>query len=626
MKRILDLLTSFPLILLGGIFLILSFTLARINIEMVIDPAWVTVIISGLPVLYAAISTLIAGPGISRISSALLISIAMIAAILIGDVFAAGEVAFIMALGGHLEDITARRAKRGLHKLLALAPTTGRRIKEDKEEIIPVTEIQTNDILRILPGETVPVDGVVISGETSIDQSVITGESLPVDKSVGDELYSGTINYFGTVDFRAGRVGEDSTLQKLIEMVQEAEQKQAPTQRIADKWASWLVPVALLIAIITWFTTRDIVRAVTVLIVFCPCSLVLATPTAIMAAIGQAAKHGVIIKSGAALEKMGQVDRIAFDKTGTLTYGKLEVSDVIPFDTGFDQTGLLRLAASAESLSEHPLGQAIVSQAKKQQLALTTPDTFTMLAGQGIRANVAGQVILCGSEGYLQEQGIAIQDQVLATLQQLRTEGKASILIAADGETVGVIALSDVLRPAAADMVSTLSALNTEVVLLTGDSQMTAEHFADRAGIADVRAALLPAEKVAAISALQSSGHTVSMIGDGVNDAPALKTADVGVAMGVMGTDIAADAADIVLMTDDIMRLPYLKRLSNATVSTIKFGITLSMLINFAAVLLSVLGVLTPTSGALVHNAGSVMVISIAALLYDRKFETEKQA
>lgn len=621
MKRILDLLTSFPLTLVSGVFLILSFILPGISVEAVVDPAWVSVIVSGIPILYAGVYTLIFSPGISRISSALLISIAMIAAILIGDIFAAGEVAFIMALGGHLEDITARRARKGLHKLLALAPTTGRRIKDDKEEIIPVTEIQTDDILRILPGETVPVDGVIISGETSLDQSVITGEALPVDKSAGDELYSGTINYFGTVDLRASRVGEDSTLQKLIEMVQEAEQKQAPTQRIADKWASWLVPVALLIAIITWFVTRDIVRAVTVLIVFCPCALVLATPTAIMAAIGQAAKHGVIIKSGAALEKMGQVDKIAFDKTGTLTYGKLEVSDVIPFDAGFDRSGLLQLAASAESLSEHPLGQAVVSYAKKQQLTITTPDAFSMSAGQGIRATVAGQVVLCGSEDYLQEQGIAVNDQAPATLRQLRTEGKASLLIAADGKTVGIIALSDVLRPTAPDMVSALSGLNTQVILLTGDSQMAAEHFAAQAGITDVRAELLPTEKVAVISSLQSAGRTISMIGDGVNDAPALKSADVGIAMGVMGTDIAADAADIILMTDDIMQLPYLKRLSNATVNTIKFGITLSMLINFASVLMSVLGVLTPTSGALVHNAGSVLVIFIAALLYDRKFE-----
>lgn len=621
MKRILDLLTSFPLTLLGGIFLILSFVLPRVDVGMAIDPALVTVIISGIPILYAAISTLIAGSGISRISSALLISIAMIAAILIGDVFAAGEVAFIMALGEHLEDITVRRAKKGLHELLALTPTTGRRIKDNKEEIVPVTEIRTDDILRILPGETVPVDGVIISGETSLDQSVITGESLPVDKSVGDDIYSGTINYFGTVDLRASRVGEDSTLQKLIQMVQESEHKQAPTQRIADKWASWLVPIALLIAIITWFVTRDIVRAVTVLIVFCPCALVLATPTAIMAAIGQAAKHGVIIKSGAALEKMGQVDKIAFDKTGTLTYGKLEVSDVVSFDARFDQTELLQLAASAESLSEHPLGQAVVSHAQRQQITITTPDTFSMSAGQGISATVAGQVILCGNEDYLQERGIAINDQILTTLRQLRTEGKALILIAADGETVGIIALSDVLRPTAPDMVSALSDLNTKVILLTGDSQIAADHFAARAGITDVRAELLPNEKVAVISSLQIAGRTISMIGDGVNDAPALKTADVGVAMGVMGTDIAADAADIILMTDDIMQLPYLKRLSNATVNTIKFGITLSMLINFTAVLMSVLGVLTPTSGALVHNAGSVLVIFIAVLLYDRKFE-----
>lgn len=293
-----DFLAGVPVTLVGGVFLVLSFVLPRVGVKLPVDPAWITVIISGIPLLYLAIWRIIYNPGISKISSALLISIAMFAAIAIGDLFAAGEVAFIMAIGAILEDMTTERAKKGLKKLISLAPTQGRKIVDGKEVMISAEEIKKEDILRVLPGETIPVDGVILSGETSVDQSIMTGESIPVDKGVGEEVYCGTINRFGAIDIRATRVGEDSSLQKLIRMVQEAENNKAPMQRITDKCASWLVPIALMIAVITGVITKDIVRAVTVLVVFCPCALVLATPTAIMAAIGQATKHGVIIKSG----------------------------------------------------------------------------------------------------------------------------------------------------------------------------------------------------------------------------------------------------------------------------------------------------------------------------------------
>lgn len=585
------------------------------------DPAWVTIIISGIPLLYLAIWRVIYNPGISKISSALLICIAMFEAIGIGDLFAAGEVAFIMAIGAILEDMTTERAKKGLKKLISLAPTQGRRVANGKEEMISADAIRLDDILRVLPGETIPVDGVIVSGETSVDQSIMTGESLPVDKTVGESVFCGTINRFGSVDICASKVGEDSTLQKLIRMVQEAEDKKAPMARIADKAASWLVPVALGIAIIAGLATQDIVRAVTVLVVFCPCALVLATPTAIMAAIGQATKHGVIIKSGEALEKMGKVDTIAFDKTGTLTYGRLEVSDIIPFGSGLDEQALLSMTASAEVKSEHPLGKAIVACARERAVPVLDPNEFHMTAGKGVQAQVDGKNLLCGNETFLSDYGITISGEVSSTLEQLRSQGKASIL-AADGERcIGVVAMSDVLRPEAGEIVKRLHDMNTGIVLLTGDNQKTADHFATQVGIRQVRAQLLPEEKVSSINELQDAGHKVCMVGDGVNDAPALKTASVGVAMGSMGSDIAVEAADIALMSDDISKLPYLKKLSNATVKTIKFSISLSMCINFLAVTLSVLGKLNPTTGALVHNAGSCFVVLIAALLYDRKFE-----
>ena len=620
MKKTVDFLAGIPMTVVGGIFLALSLLLPRFGVALPIDPAWVTVIISGVPLLYLAIRRLIVNPGIRKISSALLITIAMIAAIGIGDLFAAGEVAFIMALGAILEDMTTDRAKKGLKKLIALTPDTGRRITDAGEEMIDVSAIRVGDILRILPGEKIPVDGVILTGETSVDQSILTGESLPIDKSVGDSVFCGTINRFGAIDIRAAKVGEDSSLSQLIRMVKEAEDKKAPMERIADRAASWLVPAALLIAIVTGLITHDLTRAVTVLVVFCPCALVLATPTAIMAAIGQATKHGVIIKSGEALEKMGKVDTIAFDKTGTLTYGAPAVSDVIPFSDSISAKELLFMTASAERKSEHPLAQAVVAHAK-EGASLIDPDTFLMRAGKGVEATVNGHRVLCGSEDFLAENEISVRDASHSVLTSLYKEGKAVILTAIDGVCAGVIALADVLRPEAKSMVDRLKQMKTRAVLLTGDNERAALHFANQAGITEVKAKLLPENKVENVAALQADGRCVCMIGDGVNDAPALKTADVGVAMGAVGSDIAVDAADIALVGDDIGKIPYLKRLAIATARTIKISIALSMVINVLAVALSVLGVLNPTTGALVHNAGSCFVVLIAALLYDRKFK-----
>lgn len=620
MKKIIHVLESIPATIIGGIFLIASFVFPKVGMEFLGNLAWVTILISGLPLVYAAVKKLIRNKGVSKISSALLISVAMIAAVLIDDLFAAAEVAFIMAIGEILEELTTGRAKKGLKKLINLAPTQGRIIRDGKEIIIPAEEIKQGDIIRILPGESIPVDGIIISGETSVDQSVMTGESIPVDKNVNDEVFSGTINCFGSIDIKATKVGKNSSLQKLIQMVKDAEDKKAPMQRITDKWASVLVPVALVIAIITYIITKDVTRAVTVLVVFCPCALVLATPTAIMAAIGQATKHGIIIKSGEALEKMGKVNTVAFDKTGTLTYGKLEVSDVISL-TELAEKELVKIAASCESKSEHPLGKSILEYAKIQNIELHQPEEFKMQSGKGVSAIINNEKIICGNEKYFEEANVKIDENIKTKLSELRLQGKVSVLIAKNQECIGIIALSDVIRKEAISIVKKLSAMNTDVVLLTGDNNKTAKYFAEQAGIKNVHSELLPEEKVNNIIKLQNEGKTVCMIGDGINDAPALKTANVGIAMGIMGSDIAVEASDIALMKDDISKLPYLKRLANATVKTIKFSISLSMFINFLAIALSVLGMLNPTSGALVHNAGSVFVVLIATFLYDRKFD-----
>ena len=545
---------------------------------------------------------------------------AMFAAIAIGDIFAAGEVAFIMALGALLEEATTERAKKGLKKLISLAPVKGRKIQDNKEIMISVESIQSGDYLRILPGETIPVDGRIINGETTVDQSIMTGESIPVDKTIDDDVFGGTINCFGAIDIIATKVGEDSSIQKMIQLIRDAEQKQAPIQRIADTVASRLVPIALMIACIGYLVTGNIIVGVTVLVVFCPCALVLATPTAVMAAIGQATKHGVIIKSGEILETMGKVDTMAFDKTGTLTRGQLSVQSILVIDTDYSEVDILQLAASAEAKSEHPIGKAIVSHAIHQDLEILDTTSFTMSVGRGIIAVINGATLYCGHERFLEEHNIIVDERVQQNVNTYRSEGKVSIIIADKDHIIGIITLSDTMRRDTADMLSAVSSLAMKTVLLTGDSKETATYIGKKAGISEIHAELLPGEKVSIIEELQGKHHKVCMVGDGINDAPAMKTADVSIAMGSIGSDIAIETADIALMSEDLSKIPYIKRLSDATIRTIKFSIALSMAINCIAIILSLLEVLTPTTGALVHNVGSCLVVLIAARLYDRKF------
>lgn len=639
-KKLSDCCSGLKLTIVAGAFLVLSLALlivrnvTELNISKFLDPAWVTILISGYPLVYLAVSRLVRQ---HWVSSALLISVAMLASVAIGEIFAAGEVAFIMAIGAILEDKTTNRAKKGIQLLIGLSPRTGRMIYEKngvtEEKIIPAEDIKAGTLLRVLAGETIPVDGTIVAGTTAVDQSVLTGESLPVDKNEGDEVFGGTVNCYGPIDIQATEVGENSSLQKMIRLLKEAESKKAPMQRIADKWATWLVPVAVLLAVITAIITfvlqknfnTALVRGVTILVVFCPCALALATPTAVMAGIGQAAKHGVLIKSGEALEAMGKATCIAFDKTGTLTSGELTVSDVVSFGD-LTNSELLALAAAIEKRSEHPLGKAIVSYASAQNIVAADADGFSMNAGKGVSGIVNGKQYFCGSRRYLEENRISFTAEQNRTLDSLRSEGKALILIADERQTVGAIALADTLRPSAKETVRKLNKLGYETVLLTGDHREAAEYFAKLSGISDVKAELLPEDKVNAVISLQKQGYSVCMIGDGVNDAPALKTANIGVAMSRAGSDIATEAAGISLIGDDIEKMPYLCILTRAALKTIKFGIALSMTINFIAILLSAFGLLTPITGAIVHNAGSVFVVLIAALLYDRKFiKTEKR-
>ena len=617
--EITDYLFGLKMTIISGIFLLTAviFMILGINTPIYLNPAWGAVIISGIPMLLLAMTRLIRE---RWVSSALLIAIAMIASLLIGEVFAAGEVAFIMAIGALLEDWTVERAKKGLKNLIDLTPQTGRVIVNGSEKVVPVSEIRLGDTLRILPGESVPVDGEIISGTSSIDQSIMTGESLPIDKLVGDDVFCGTMNLYGAIDIKATSLGENSSLQKLIDLVKKADENQAPTQRIADKWATWLVPVALVIAVAAWAVTGDIERGVTVLVVFCPCALILATPTAIMAAIGQATKYGVLIKSGEALETLGGLNTLVFDKTGTLTYGNLEVSDVISLKSDLDDSDLLKAVASCEKLSEHPLAKAVVNFASEREMEIEEPHEFKMYPGKGVSCMNSYGNVLAGNMNFLSENDIDVED-IGSDFDRMKHEGKASIIVALNGEVAGLIGLSDVIREDSRSMIENLHELGSETILLTGDNEETANYFASQVGITNVHGNLLPEEKLTWIEKLKSEGKQVCMIGDGVNDAPALKTANVSVAMGSVGSDVAIDAADIALLGDDIGKIPYLKKLSNSTLFTIKANITISMIINAAAIVCSVLGLLNPVTGAIVHNAGSCLVVLNAALLYDRHFD-----
>ena len=575
------------------------------------DAAWVAIVLCGIPIVLEALIGLITA---FDIKADVLVSLALIAAVLIGEDFAAGEVAFIMQLGALLEDVTVARARAGIEKLVHLTPQTARLLLPDGENIVPAEQVRVGDRLRVLPGESIPVDGVITSGQTSINQAVMTGESLPVDKTVGDEVSSGTVNQYGAFEMRATKVGEDSSIQRMIRLVQSADAGKARIVGLADRWATWIVVIALTAAALTWLITGEIIRAVTILVVFCPCALVLATPTAIMAAIGNATRHGFLVREGDALERLAAVRKIAFDKTGTLTYGTPRVVAVASALAGLDRAGLYALAAGAEQLSEHPLGKAVVAGYREENSGEIAPaESFEMLPGRGVSAVVDGRRVLAGNPQLLADHGVAVSPD--AERQRLLEEGATMIYVAVDGVFAGYLALSDTLRAESAATIAALEAAGVRPVLLTGDHESAAGAIAARLGIREVRAGCLPEDKLEEIGRWQRDGVHVCMIGDGVNDAPALKKADVGIAMGGVGSDIAVEAADIALVDDEVKELPHLMALSRRMMSTIRMNLTFSMGLNFLAIFLAMAGTLNPVVGALVHNAGSVAVILNSALL-----------
>ena len=606
-------------------FFVLNVVLNLLKIETVFKPVWISIFISSFPFLVGAVKNLMK----CKIKNSLLISIAVIASVFVGEYFAAAEIAILMAIGELLEDYTVDRAKKGLNDLISSTPKKAKKLIKTNDSYtvkeVPIEEIENGDLIRVMPGEIISVDGIIKEGFSSIDQSILTGESLPVDKTVGDEVFCGSMNCFGSIDIIAKDV-ENSSLQKFIDLVERAEKEQTPMQTVIDRLAVKLVPTALLIAIATFVIMvlskfdlyTSINRAVTVLVVFCPCALFLSTPTAVMASIGQASKHGVIIKTFNALEKLAKVNKIAFDKTGTLTYGKLNVNDIENFSDLSDEK-IMSLISSLESKSEHPIAKSVTEYLDEKNIKKEVVKNFKMKIARGVEGDILGNKYFCGNEKYFKENNINIKDNVKEKIEKYSSEAKNIILFGDEKEVLSIVTLSDTLRENAKEMVENLKNFEIEPLLLTGDNLSTAKYFSEKVGITNVKAELSPEEKFENIKSLKEN-NVVCMIGDGINDAPALKLADVSVAMGKTGSDISIESANIVLMGHDVSKIVYLKKLANATVKTIKFNIVASLLINFVAVILSVLGVLNPLVGAIVHNLGSILVILNASLLYDRKF------
>ena len=573
------------------------------------NAAWIAIILCGIPIVLEAVIGLVTA---FDIKADVLVSLALIASVCIGEDFAAGEVAFIMQLGALLEDLTVAKARAGIEKLVHLTPQKARVIADGVEKIVPAKMVRVDDVLRVLPGETIPVDGIIISGQTSINQSVMTGEALPVDKSAGDEVSSGTVNQFGVFEMKAARVGEDSSIQRMIRLVQSADAGKAKIVGLADRWATWIVVIALTAAALTWLISGEIIRAVTILVVFCPCALVLATPTAIMASIGNATKHGFLVREGDALERLSKVSKITFDKTGTLTLGMPKVSAVETV-SGYSKDDIFALTAAAEQFSEHPLGKAIVRCYGSKPPAA---EEFKMIPGEGVIARVEGKCVKAGNLKLVFEKETAqFSCPWAAGAEKYLNEGSTVIYVAVDDSFAGYLVLSDTLREESRQMIIALGEIGVSPVLLTGDNQKAADAIAKQLSIEEVHANCLPEDKLKWIASYQEEKEAVCMIGDGVNDAPALKAADVGIAMGGAGSDIAVDAADIALVDDEIKELPHLLALSKRMMRTIKLNLTFSMALNFLAITLAITGILNPVIGALVHNAGSVVVIINSALL-----------
>ena len=572
-------------------------------------------IIGGAPIVYGAIKGLFQ----KNLNVGGLVSIALIATLIVGEYLAGEIVVFIMLLGEFLENMTVARTGNAIRRLLDLKPKTARVRRDGKEIAVPSESVVVGDVVLVKPGERIPVDGEVLSGQASVNQSALTGESIPVEVTEGSKVYEGPLCELGAIEVRTTEAGEGTTLAHIITLVGEAQADKPPTQRVADQFAKYFTPVIFLLCLGTFAITRDVIRAVTMLVVACPCALVLATPTAVIATIGNAAKRGILVKGGLALEAAGRVKAVVLDKTGTLTHGRPEVTEIQSFGSASVEE-VLRHAAIAEKFSEHPLAQAVLRHADKQGVNYPDPESFEVTPGRGVISTTGKVKTVLGNREMLGDEQIEIPSEAEAFATSKEELGESCLLLAVDGAFAGAISVSDVLRDAAAQTIADLKHAGIEkTLMLTGDNPRTAQAIASRVGVHDFSANQLPQDKVESVKKLRET-HRVAVIGDGINDAPALATADVGIAMGAIGSDAAIEAADIALLGDAIEQVPQVIRMGRRMIRTIKVNIwAFAVFFNLVAMTFAGLGMVGPVMGAVLHNVGSVFVVANSALLLRRK-------
>jgi Cd2+/Zn2+-exporting ATPase/Cu+-exporting ATPase len=575
-------------------------------------PWWLpaaAVAIGGYPVFTGVIQAALR----RQVTSHTLMSVGVLAAAAIGEWTTAALIVFFMRFADYLEDMTTGRSRQALQKLVALQPATAIVLRDGREVAVPVAQVQVGERVLVRPGERIPVDGRVADGQASVDQAPITGESIPVDKSVGDSVFAATIAQGGFLSIETTKPARDTTFARIVRLVEEAEAQKAPVQRFADTFSTYYLPVVLTIAVVTFLVTGQILNAVAVLVVACSCAIALATPVVVLASVGNAAQRGLLIKGGMALEQLARIDTLVVDKTGTLTRGEPQVTDLVPF--GMTEDALLRAVATLESRSEHPLARAMVQAADRRGLAPGTVEQFTSLAGRGIVGMVEGTPWAVGNRRLLTERAITLDAAQEHAAQALETRGKTVFFVAANQRLVGLVALADVLRSDVKEALAELAPLGIrQVVLLTGDNERVAASVAAELGIT-YRANLLPEDKIAAVKELQHAGAAVMMIGDGVNDAPALAQADVGMAMGVAGTDVALEAADVALMRDDWRMVPEALRIGKRGRRTIRQNIGFTALYNVVGLTLAAVGILPPVWAAAAQSLPDVAIMFNSARL-----------
>ena len=548
----------------------------------------------------------------------LLVSVAAVGAVLVGEYWEAAAVTFLFAVGHALEDATLSRTRSALAELVAVAPDVAVVLRDGEQVEVPAAALAPGETVLVKNGARVPVDGVVVGGTGALDEASITGESLPVEKVAGDRVFAGTVSRGGFLQVEATGVGADTTLARIIHRVEEAQDAKARTQAFMDRFSAWYTPAIIALALLLGLATGDVVLALTLLVIGCPGALVISIPVAVVAGIGRGARDGVLVKGGEYLETSARVSAVALDKTGTLTEGRPRLTDVVVLDGTLDRADVLGWAARAEAGSEHPLAPPVIAAAAAEGLPVAgLPEATEPVPGKGVAATLEGRRVVVGNLALLTAEGIA-GDAAAPVLDELAAAGRTPMAVALDGRVVGVLAVADRLRPDAPEMVRRLHDAGVRTVMLTGDTERVARAVAAQVGVDEVRAGLLPEDKLAAVTELQRAGHTVAMVGDGVNDAPALATADIGVAMGAAGTGVAIETADIALMQDDLLRLPQALSLARRTVRVMRQNIAVAL--STVGVLLAgvLAGGVTMAAGMLVHEVSVLVVILNAMRLLRR--------